>query len=78
MRKTIENGITVLSADEGMKLTNGQTFGTTVRLGVHDSEDKWQEITEEEAQQMLDAMAEDEEATEADYLAELNRLGVEV
>jgi hypothetical protein len=53
MKKAIENGITVLTADDGMKLTNGTAFGTVVRLGVYDSEDNWYEITEAEAAKKL-------------------------
>lgn len=63
MQKTIENGVTVLIADEGMKLTNGQAFGSTVRLGIHDREDNWMEITEAEAEQRM-AEAEEEAAAE--------------
>lgn len=54
MQKIIENGITVLTADSGMKLTNGETFGSVVRLGIYDSENNWYEITEEEAQRRME------------------------
>ena len=54
MQKIIENGITVLTADSGMKLTNGETFGSVVRLGIYDSENNWYEITEEEAQRRIE------------------------
>lgn len=67
MQKTIENGITVLTADDGMKLTNGEAFGTTVRLGVNDSADNWHEVTEAEAEQMM-AEAEEEELTDTEAL----------
>ena len=53
MQKRIINGITVLTADSGMKLTNGEAFGSTVQLGVHDSADNWREITEEEAEAFM-------------------------
>jgi hypothetical protein len=46
----IENNI--LTADIGMVLTNGNTFGHTVYLGVGDSIDNWHEITEEEAERL--------------------------
>lgn len=39
-----------LKAEKGMKLTNGHTFGDTVRLSENDSADNWHEITDEEAQ----------------------------
>ena len=68
MKKAIENGITVLTADSGMKLTNGETFGSTVRLGVHDSESNWYEITEAEAERMQ-AEAEEEELTDTEALS---------
>lgn len=38
-----------LKADDGMVLTNGETFSKFVYLGVHDSPENWREITEEEA-----------------------------
>ena len=49
MQKTIENGVTILTADEGMRLTNDSSFVTTVRLGKEDNGESWYEITEEEA-----------------------------
>lgn len=39
----------VLKADEGMMLTNGETFGNVVYLGKNDSVDNWYEITDYEA-----------------------------
>lgn len=41
---------TTIKADNGMKLTNGTTFGDTVYIGKNDSVDNWYEITEEEAE----------------------------
>lgn len=38
----------LLVAEESKMLTNGETFGKRVYLGVNDSVDNWQEITEEE------------------------------
>lgn len=46
----ITENITVLKADENMMLTNGETFGKVVYLGINDSADNWHEITDEEAQ----------------------------
>ena len=48
MQKTIENGTTVLHAEEGMILTDNSSFGATVRLGKEDDGSKWYEITDEE------------------------------
>lgn len=79
MQKTIENGVTVLTADDGMKLTNGEAFGTVVRLGVLDNEDNWQEITEEEAERlMMENMQDDNEPTAADYQSALSEFGVKL
>lgn len=49
---TVENQ-TVLKADEGKMLTNGETFATVVYLGKNDSSLNWYEITEEEYHQIL-------------------------
>ena len=53
MQKIIENGTTVLLADEGMMLTDDSSFGTTVRLGKGDDGAKWYEITAEEAEKRM-------------------------
>lgn len=45
MNKTIENGVIVLTASEGMKLTNNFSFGSVVRLGKKADESVWYEIT---------------------------------
>ncbi len=37
-----------LQADNGMILTNGESYGKTVYLGVNDSPENWREITEAE------------------------------
>ena len=39
--------ITVLEANEGMVLTNGETYSTLVYLGVNDSPSNWTEIPED-------------------------------
>ena len=44
--------VTVLKAEEGYTLTNGETFGKVVYLGKNDSEDNWHEITNEEAEEL--------------------------
>ena len=58
----ITEKVTVLKADEGMTLTNGEAFGKVVYLGINDSADNWHEITDEEAEEMQ--TAEPEEVTE--------------
>lgn len=57
MQKTIDNGTTVLHPKKGMVLTDGTSFGTTVRLGKEADEAKWYEITKEEADKMMAAVA---------------------
>lgn len=74
MQKIIENGTTVLLADEGMVLTDGSSFGTTVRLGKGDDGAAWYEITAEEAEKRM----QEGDATEADYQAALREMGVKV
>ena len=74
MQKTIENGTTVLLADEGMMLTDNSSFGTTVRLGKADDGAAWYEITAEEAEKRM----QEGDATEADYQAALREMGVKV
>jgi hypothetical protein len=48
----ITEKVTVLKADEGMTLTNGEAFGKVVYLGINDSADNWHEITDEEAEKL--------------------------
>ena len=79
MYPTIENGVTVLHADDGMKLTNESSYGTAVRLGKEDTGESWYEITEEEAQKrMNEDVPTEDDATDEDYQAALRRMGVEV
>lgn len=54
MQKTIENGVTILTADENMMLTDGSTFGTVVYLGVQADETVWREVTKEEVKSLFD------------------------
>lgn len=77
MQKYIDNGTTVLIADDGMMLTDDTSFGTIVRLGKEADETKWYEITAEEAEKRMNEETA-EEATEADYQDALRRMGVEV
>lgn len=49
----------ILKADDGMVLTNGETFGKTVVLPADADESVWHEITEAEKEQIqakLDAL----------------------
>ena len=48
----ITEKVTVLKADEGMTLTNGEAFGKVVYLGINDSASNWHEITDEEAEKL--------------------------
>ena len=78
MQKIIDNGTTVLLADEGMVLTDNSSFGTTVRLGKGDDGAAWYEITAEEAEKRMNEEITKDDATVADYQAELRRMGVKV
>lgn len=78
MQRTVENGINVLRADEGMVLTDDSSFGTTVRLGKGDDGAKWYEITTEEAEKRMNDEPTEDDATEADYQAALREMGVNV
>ena len=51
----ITEKVTVLKAEEGKTLTNGETFGKVVYLGINDSADNWHEITDEEAQTLQES-----------------------
>ena len=79
MQKIIENGTTVLLADDGMMLTDDSSFGTTVRLGKEDDGEKWYEITAEEAEKrMNEDVPTEDDATDEDYQAALREMGVKV
>lgn len=41
-------GKRIIVADEGMILTNGEIYASSVRLGDWDSADNWREVTREE------------------------------
>ena len=48
--RTTDNGITVLSPAEGMRLTDGETVADgEVYLGVNAAPGAWREVTEAEA-----------------------------
>ena len=78
MQKMIDNGTTVLTADDGMMLTDDTSFGTTVRLGKEADEAKWYEITTEEAEKRMAEETTEDEVTEADYQDALRDMGVKV
>lgn len=62
--RTTDNGITVLSPAEGMRLTDGETVAEgEVYLGVNAALDAWREVTEAEAEEIR---AEAERRAEAD------------
>lgn len=47
--KIIQDLMTILQADEGCIITDGQgNYGHTIYLGIYDSPSNWQEIKEEE------------------------------
>ena len=48
-KETIE--IRVLTASDGMILTDGNVYSTKVYLGIHDSPENWREVPEDEADQ---------------------------
>lgn len=78
----MENKFQVITASEGMVLTNGEAYGKDVYLGVNDSPDNWWEITEEEYAEILRTQEESgfvpgtDNATEVDYQNALKSLGV--
>ena len=78
MQKIIDNGTTVLLADEGMVLTNDSSFGTTVRLGKGDDGASWYEISTEEAEMRMNGEITEDEATVADYQAALREMGAKL
>ena len=57
----ITEKVTVLKADEGMTLTNGEAFGKVVYLGKNDSADNWHEITDEDAEELQNTESEVDE-----------------
>lgn len=66
--RTTNNGITVLTPAEGMRLTNGETVAEgEVFLGANAASDAWREVTEAEAEEILE---EAERMAEADAAEE--------
>lgn len=62
----------ILTADEGMVLTNGTGYGKVIYLAEGADPTAYHQITEAE----YNAMMESEQAEAADYEAALARLGV--
>lgn len=54
----ITEKVTVLKAEEGYTLTNGEAFGKVIYLGINDSVDNWYEITDEEAKELQNTESE--------------------
>ena len=48
----IAEKVTVLKAEEGYTLTNGEEFGKVVYLGINDTMNNWHKITDEEAEEL--------------------------
>ena len=46
--KSVPIQITVLEPDDGMVLTNGETYSRKVYLGVNDDPSNWHEVPETE------------------------------
>ena len=42
-----------ITASYGMVLTNGETFGKKIYLGVNDSADNWHEITDADYEKIV-------------------------
>ena len=61
----------VITPDEGMTLTNGETYSKKVYLGIYDSPSNWHEIPDEDVPTQ-------EEAEAQDYESALNEMGVSV
>lgn len=52
--RTTDNGITVLTPADGMRLTDGETVAEgEVFLGANSSPDTWREIAADEAEAIL-------------------------
>jgi hypothetical protein len=62
----------VLIAADGMVYTNGEVYGKEIWLGVNDDPANWWEVDESEMPDENDV-----DASEADYLAALSKLGVQ-
>lgn len=82
MTTTNIEGMVILQAAEDMVLCNGYTktaVGGSVTVGVNSDVTAWVEMTEAEADALIEANNPEmsDEATEQDYLNALNELGVQ-
>ena len=67
----------VLTASDGMLLTNGKEVGRQILLGEHDSPENWYEIAEDAVDLLNgDLTSASGKAQESDYLSALKRFGV--
>lgn len=73
MREYTENGIRILEPSDGKWLFDGQNCSDKVYLGKNADASTWTEVDE-----YIEPSADDEEATESDYITALEDLGVEV
>lgn len=64
----------ILTATEGMVLTDGTIYGVRITLGEDRDASEFYEITRAE----YDTLVESEEATDEDYQSALRDLGVDV
>ena len=46
--KIIQDLMTILEADEGHWITDGESYGRVIYLSIHDSPSNWHEVSEEE------------------------------
>lgn len=69
---------TVLHADEGMMLTNGELFGKVIYLAEGESAEGYTQIPEAEYLQLIENGVSKDEATEADYQSALSEFGVKI
>lgn len=63
----------VLTASDGMVLTDGKTYGKIIYLAEGADASAWHEITDAEYEEIANS----EQADEADYIDALGRLGAE-
>ena len=66
--RTDEIKLTVLEPDDGMVLTNGETYSTRVYLGVGDSALNWREVPEEVMRDGIEVIPESESAPKSKLL----------
>ena len=70
--------IEVLIADNGMVYTDGEFYGKRIYLGEDRSPSEFWQITQAEYDAIMEAVEDEEPATEEDYHAALAEFGVDV